>query len=104
MNPLLPLANLAKNGLQPMLRQVWIGLGFRPAKSCGLAVSPDRLPTMCECRSVVGLDVIVTYHGNTTRYSILRSLCHHLHSANPRRLQVIDLDRKRIAFLKLGVV
>jgi hypothetical protein len=47
------------------------------------------------------LDVVVLYHGHTTRYGALRNLCDGLYQAQPRRLQVIDLDAKRIAFLKL---
>ena len=102
MSPLQPLANLAAQGLQPFRREVWLGIGFRPPKRCAIAIDPANLPKAASCTAVVGLDVIVVYHGEVTRYGALQGLCNALYQAAPRRLQVIDLDAKRIAFLKLG--
>lgn len=101
MNPLQQLETLAENGMQPVGRLIWLGVGFLPPKRCAIAIDPNNLPSMANCWPVVGLDVVVLYHGDTTRYGALRSLCDGLYQAQPRRLQVIDLDARRIAFLKL---
>lgn len=102
MNPLQPLENLAARGLQPVRREVWLGLGFRPPKRCAIGINHDNLPKDADCLAVAGLDVIVCYRGNATRYGTLRGLCNALYQAEPRRLQVIDLDAKHVAYLKLG--
>lgn len=102
MNQFHQLEWLAARGLQPLRREVWLGLGFRPPKRCAIAIDPANLPEQAECLAVAGLDVIVTYRGGSTRYSQLRDLCGALYLARPRRLQVIDLDARHIAFLKLG--
>ena len=100
-NPLHQLEALAQSGLQPLGRQVWLGLGFRPPKRCAIQIDPSNVPSVANCKAVVGLDVIVTYHGQETRYGPLRALCGALVAAPPRRLQVIDLDARKIAYLKL---
>lgn len=102
MNPLQQLETLAENGMQPVGRLIWLGIGFLPPKRCAIAIDPNNIPSKANCWAVVGLDVIVTYHGNATRYGALQALCSALVSGAPRRLQVIDLDAKRIAYLKLG--
>lgn len=101
MSPLQLLHNLAARNLQPVRREVWLGIGFRPPKRCAIAIDPSNLPTNDDCWAVAGLDVIVCYRGNDTRYGTLRSLCNSLYQACPRRLMLIDLDYKRFAFLKL---
>lgn len=101
-DPLRQLADLAKRGLQPARREVWLGLGFAPPKRCAIAINPAQLPTDAQCGAVAGLDVLVVYHGNDTRFSALNRLCLSLYAAGPRRLQAIDLDAKRVAYLKLG--
>jgi hypothetical protein len=101
-NPLHQLASLAADGMQPVRREVWLGLGFRPPKRCAIAIDPLRLPTGSDCEAVAGLDVMLCYHGHSTRYGVLRDLCGSLYRARPRRLLVIDLDYGRLAFLKLG--
>ena len=96
-----PLFDLIADGLQPLRREVWLGLGFCPPKRCAIAIDPFALPGRQECRAVAGLDVLLCYHGHSTRYGVLRDLCASLHQAGPRRLLVIDLDYGRLAFLKL---
>ncbi|WP_426110471.1 hypothetical protein [Massilia sp. PWRC2] len=100
-NPLHVLETMADAGMQPVRREVWLGLGFRPPKRNAIEIDPARLPSFTECWPVVGLDIILVYHGNATRYGTLRDLSHRLYGASPRRLQLIDLDAGRIAFLKL---
>jgi hypothetical protein len=100
-NPLQVLETLADNGMQPLRREVWLGLGFRPPKRNAIEIDPTRLPSYTECWPVVGLDIILVYRGNATRFGTLRDLSHRLYGASPRRLQLIDLDAGRIAFLKL---
>lgn len=101
-NPLIALEVMAAAGMQPVRREVWLGLGFRPPKRNAIELNPARIPTLSECWPVVGLDIIVVYQGSTTRYGPLRSLCGSLVAARPRRLLAIDLDAKRVAYLKLG--
>ncbi len=101
MSALALLDDLAMAGLQPVRREVWLGLGFLPPKRCAIAINPADLPTEADCGAVAGLDVIVVYHGTTTAYGTLRSLSNALYRASPRRLQIVDLDAKRYAFLKL---
>jgi hypothetical protein len=96
-----PLFDLIAAGLQPIRREVWLGLGFCPPKRCAIAIDPLALPGDQDCRAVAGLDVLLCYHGHSTRYGVLRDLCAALLQAGPRRLLVIDLDYGRLAFLKL---
>jgi hypothetical protein len=103
-SPMRPLFDLAENGLQPVRREVWLGIGFLPPKRCAIAVDPLRLPSGRECGAVAGLDVLLCYHGSSTRYGFLRDICAALQRAQPRRLLAIDLDYGRVAFLKLGVI
>jgi hypothetical protein len=102
MSALALLDNLAMTGLQPVRREVWLGLGFLPPKRCAIAINPTQLPTNAQCGAVAGLDVLVVYHGNDIRFNALNRLCSSLYAAGPRRLQAIDLDAKRVAYLKLG--
>lgn len=96
-----PLFDLIAAGLQPIRREVWLGLGFCPPKRCAIAIDPLALPGKQQCSAVAGLDVLLCYHGHSTRYGVLRDLCAALLQAGPRRLLVIDLDYGRLAFLKL---
>ncbi len=103
MNPFQPLADLAAHSLQPLRREVWIGLGFKPPKRCAIALDPTNLPTDADCWPVAGLDVLVLYHGHVTRYGVLRAVCGSLYQASPRRMMVVDVDIKRYVFLKMAV-
>ena len=103
MNPLLPLERLVAQQLQPIRREVWLGLGFLPPKRCAIAIDPANLPKEADCKAVAGLDVIVIYRGSVTGYGTIRRLSDALYKGGPRRLQLIDIDAKRIAFLKLEV-
>ena len=96
-----PLCDLVAAGLQPVRREVWLGLGFCPPKRCAIAIDPHALPGDQDCMAVAWLDVMLCYHGDSTRYGLLRDLCAALLQAGPRRLLVIDLDYGRLAFLKL---
>ncbi len=102
MNALQPLSELAARGMQPVRREVWLGLGIKPPKRNAIAIDPSHLPTDADCTAVAGLDVILCVHGYSTAYGVLRRLCGSIYQARPRRLQLIDLDYQRIAFLKLG--
>lgn len=97
-----PLIELRSNGVMPKSGLIWLGLGCRPPRRNALVIDPERLPTDDECKSVAGLDVVLIVNGYLSKYSTLRKLCGSLLAARPRRLQVIDLDYKRIAFLKFG--
>ncbi|RZI43210.1 hypothetical protein EGT07_10225 [Herbaspirillum sp. HC18] len=99
---LAPLTELRSNGVMPKDGLIWLGLGFRPPKRNALEIDPDCLPTDSECKCVAGLDVVLFIRGYMTKYGILRRLCGSLLASRPHRLQVIDLDYKRIAYLKLG--
>lgn len=99
--PMKPLFDLIAADLQPIRREVWLGLGFCPPKRCAIAINPLALPSNRDCRAVAGLDVMLCYHGHSTRYGVLRNLCAALLQAGPRRLMVIDIDYRRLAFLKL---
>ncbi|CAN5390611.1 hypothetical protein BH11PSE11_BH11PSE11_12310 [soil metagenome] len=102
MNALQPLADLATRGMQPVRREVWLGLGFKPMRRNAIEIDPAQLPTDSECNAVTGLDVIVCIRGYATAYGKLQRLCGALYQARPRRLQVVDHDHKKIAFLKLA--
>lgn len=95
------LSELARRGLQPTRREVWLGLGYMPPKRCAVQIDPADLPSKDACCGLTGLDVLLCYRGRSTRYGVLRSLCQTLLEVEPRRLQVIDLDLKKVAYLKL---
>jgi hypothetical protein len=88
-------------GRMPRGRIIWLGLGITPPKTNSIKIEIDNLPSQDECMSIFGLDVILTYCGNLTSYWTLRKLCNALLNARPRRLQAIDIDIKKVAFLKL---
>jgi hypothetical protein len=96
-----PLITLRNAGVMPKAGLIWLGIGFQPPKRNALALDPNGLPTDDECGAVAGLDVVLIMRGYLTRYAPLRRLSGSLLAARPRRLQVIDLDYKRIAFLKM---
>lgn len=102
MNALHPLHELREMGMVPHDEQVWLGLGWLPPKCNALRIDPGHLPSDAECNCVAGLDVILTFRGYVTRYGTLRKLCGSLYQARPRRLQIVDLDYRHVAFLKLG--
>ena len=89
-------------GLAPVGSLVYLGLGFTPPKQNAIRIDPNRLPTLRECHAVAGLDVVLVFRGYDVRYSTMRSLTDTLYRSCPRRLQLVDLDYKRIAFLKLA--
>ena len=80
---------------------IWIGLGFVPPRQNAIGVGLGRLPTASECVGVVGLDVVLIFNGYIVKYGAVRDMSSALHRACPRRLQLIDLDFHRVAFLKL---
>lgn len=84
----------------PAGRLVWLGLDFEPTKRNAIRVNSNALPDEDAFSGLAGLDVVVLYYGNQTRYGTIRGLCDRVGSRRPRRLQLIDLDAKRIAFLK----
>jgi hypothetical protein len=102
MSVFLPLQRLRDGGLQPTGALIWLGLGLSLPKRNTLTIDPINLPSDKECRAVAGLDVIICFNGYATKYRALRLLCGALLEARPTRLQVIDFDYKRIAFLKHG--
>lgn len=102
MSTIAALADMRRRGMMPRGRLIWLGLGFRPPKRNAIVLDPDNLPADRYCVAVAGLDVVLCYPGNLTRYSILRRLCSSLLAGRPRRLQLFDMDLKRLAFLKLG--
>ncbi|SFA85026.1 hypothetical protein SAMN04515620_10548 [Collimonas sp. OK607] len=104
MSALVQLKEAVDAGGMPDKRIVWLGLGITPPKFNSIKIEFDDLPTDDECLSVAGLDVVLTYCGDLIRYSILWKICKALLKARPRRLQIVDLDTKRVAFLKLGAV
>lgn len=102
MKTLCKLNEIMNLGRMPRGRIIWLGLGITPPKTNSIKIEIDKLPSREECTSITGLDVILTYHGNFTRYGILFNLCSSLLSSNPRRLQIVDIDIKKVAYLKLG--
>lgn len=101
MSSLADLQELRAAGLMPADRIIWIGLGFVPPKQNAIGVGFDQMPTAAQCLGVVGLDVILIYKGHVTKYGAVRNLSNAIYQAKPRRLQLIDLDFHRVAFLKL---
>lgn len=89
-----------ERGLAPVGGILYLGLGFLPPKLNAIAIDPDHLPTDHECHAVAGLDVVLIYRGDSTRYGVLRKLTGSLYQALPRRLMIVDLDHNRHAFLK----
>lgn len=104
MSTLIQLKEAFDAGGMPDGRIVWLGLGITPPKLNAIKIEIDELPTDKECLSVVGLDIVLTYRGNLTKYGILLKICGTLLQARPRRLQIVDVDTNHIAFLKLGAV
>jgi hypothetical protein len=102
MGTLQQLLTLRESGMQPVAGIVWIGLSLTPPKHNALLIDPENMPTDADCLAVAGLSVVLSFYGYVTKYGTLRRLCGSLLQARPRRLQLIDLDRKRVAFLKLG--
>jgi hypothetical protein len=103
MSTLLELSHIRENlGLAPVGSLVYLGIGFTPPKLNAIRIDPDRLPTDRECHAVAGLDVVLLFRGHEVRYSTMRSLTDALYRSCPRRLQLVDLDYKRVAFLKLA--
>jgi len=89
------------NGLQPEGRIVWGGIDIDPQKINGFRINSSQLPTERECMVFAGLDVVLLFHGYNVRYGVIRHLCESITLMRPRRLQLVDLDYKRIAFLKM---
>lgn len=102
MSVLFSLQRLRESGRQPKGALIWLGFGFSLLKHNSLNIDPFDLPTVTECRAVSGLDVVMCIKGYTVKYRALRHLCCSLLEARPNRLQVIDFDYKKIAFLKIG--
>lgn len=102
MNPFKSLANVRAAGAMPKTGLIWLGLGFLPAKRNAIQIDLDRLPSDKECAAIAGLDVVLCVHGFITKYGMLRRLCGSLMASRPRRLQLIDLDYQKMAFLKMG--
>ncbi len=100
------LANLARiraeHGLAPVDNTIWLGIGFRPPKHNAIEIDPASIPTQVECRAVAGLDVVLVYPGDLIRYGMLRTLTSRLYESRPRRLMLVDSDRRRTAFLKVA--
>lgn len=91
-------------GLAPIDGIIYLGIGFRPPKQNAIELDPRHLPTQQECYAVAGLDTILVFHGDLIKYGTIRTLTDRLYQSRPRRLQLIDVDHKRIAFLKLAGV
>lgn len=104
MSSLIQLKEAVDTGFMPAGRIVWIGLGITPPKYNAIKIELDDLPTDDECLPVAGLDIVLTYCGNLTRYGTLLRIYGSLLQARPRRLLIVDTDAKRIAFLKLGAL
>lgn len=102
MSVLFSLQRLRESGRQPKGALIWLGFGFSLRKQNSLHIDPADLPSVVECRSVSGLDVILCIRGYTVKYGALRHFCCSLLEARPNRLQVMDFDYKKIAFLKIG--
>lgn len=88
-------------GLVPVGGVIWLGVGLLPPKKNAIGIDPANLPTALECRAVAGLDVVLVFPGELTRYGALRTLSDRLYQARPRRLLLVDSDHHRTAFLKL---
>lgn len=92
----------AEYGLAPADGIIWLGVGMRPPKRNAIEIDPANLPSAHDCRAVAGLDVVLVFPGNVTRYGALRTLTDRLYQARPRRLMLVDGDHNRTAFLKLA--
>jgi len=89
-------------GLAPVDGLIYLGIGFLPPKQNAIEIDPHRLPTQEECYAVAGLDVVLVCRGSLVKYGTVRAITSRLYQSRPRRLQLIDLDYKRIAFLKMA--
>jgi hypothetical protein len=101
MSALQPLITLAANKLEPK-GPVWLGIAHKPLKFCSFELDPNNLPSDVDCRSLAGLDVVICFHGFVARYGTLRRLYEAAFLARARRIQIVDLDFRKIAFVKLG--
>ncbi len=107
LQPWLQCLGARQRGLVPSDEQVWIFLGM-PAKRkqdrwC-LDVPLDQIAIReAPVAIVAGIDAIVYYSGDAVSFGLLSGLSKRLIDAGPRRLQLIDLDQSRCAFLKLAV-
>lgn len=90
----------AKYGLAPVGGVLWLGVGMLPPKRNAIQIDPANLPSPLDYRAVAGLDVVLLFPGNLTRYGSLQTLTDRLYQARPRRLLLVDCDHKRTAFLK----
>lgn len=95
------LIGVRDEGLMPAGRIVYLGLGFLPPKLNAIAIDPAKMPVSKDLAGIAGLDVILTYYGNKARYGDIRTLCDRISECRPRRFQLIDVDNKRVAYLKL---
>ena len=89
-------------GLAPVDSLIYLGMGFRPPKQNAIAIDLLRLPTQRECHAVAGLDVVLVYYISRVKYGQLRTLAGMLGQSMPRRLILVDLDYKKLAFLKMA--
>lgn len=102
MSTLSQLAAIREAGMAPVDCMIYLGIGFRPPKQNAIEINPERLPSAAECHAVAGLDVMLIFHGHEVRYGVLRELTRTLQNSQPRRLQLIDIDHKCVAYLKLA--
>jgi hypothetical protein len=102
MNPLQLLESMRDRGAMPRAGEIWLVLGIPIERRNALTIPFDNLPTDQDCTAVAGLDVVLCFYGYLTSYGILQRLCGSLLVGRPRRLLVVDLDLKKIAFLKLA--
>lgn len=103
MSTLLELGRIREElGLAPVDSLIYLGIGFRPPKQNAIEINPDKLPSQRECHAVAGLDVILVYYISRVKYGQLRTLADMLSKSMPRRLILIDLDYKKLAFLKMA--
>lgn len=96
------LIGVREEGLMPAGRIVYLGLGFLPPKVNAIAIDPHRMPAKDDLAGIAGLDVILTYYGNKAKYGEIRTLCDRITECRPRRLQLMDIDNKRVAYLKVA--
>jgi hypothetical protein len=101
-NPLQPLQNLIDEGLQPVRREFWLFLDAKQNRINGLVVSATNLPTDNDCKAIAGLDIVLVFHGHSTKYGTLNRLCGSILAARPHLFWILDLDFKKIAHLKIA--
>jgi len=96
------LGQIMRSGAMPKDGTVFLGIDHRPPRRNGIEILSALLPNDADCRAVTGLSVILHYRGYATSYRTLKGLCEALHVARPKRLMLVDIDTKQIAFLVLG--